>query len=158
MNPTYPYPHQPPAPQPPAEVRVRHKPYLSIMMLIAGALGLVAGALSLTADTPSVSIIWIVVGPLFLANGIMSFTKPVATYDMRQWNLYLYNPLGIRIRTYGAAKGERIVFDGTNIMRLCADGSQKRVNLSLSAHREDLQRLQQTLWSLQQQPPAGPPR
>lgn len=145
MNPAY--HHQAPAP---AMVEVRHKPYMSVLFLIAGSIGLVLGPLSLFTGR-SLYGVWLLIGPVFLAMGVMTRIKPFVAYDVGRANLYLYSPLGYRVRTFGAARGERIVFDGANVLRLAADGSTKRVNVS-SGRPEDLGRLCQTLWALQQGP------
>lgn len=156
MYPNQPYPQQQPPPHPhaPARVDVRYKPSLSVMYLVAGSLFLVLAVLMfVTAERVS---FWIVLGPLFIVVGVLSRTNHFLRFDIGQGTLYMYGPLGNRVRTYGAPKGERIVFDGANVMRLRADGTQKKVRTASTAHPEDLQRLQQTLWSLQQQPPMRP--
>jgi hypothetical protein len=152
MYPGQPYPPQPP--QPPATVDIRYKPFISVMYIVGGSLFLLLSVLSLLLQE-RVSF-WLVLGPLFIVAGIVSRTKHFLRFDIAQGALYMYGPFGNRVRTYGAPKGERIVFDGTDIMRLRADGKQKKVRTAQTALPEDLQRLQHTLWSLQQQPPMRP--
>ncbi|HEU5128187.1 MAG TPA: hypothetical protein VFU12_09375 [Glycomyces sp.] len=150
------HPHQlpPPQAQAPLRVDVRYKPSLSVMLIVAGSLFVLLATLLLALEERGSS--WIVLGPIFIVMGVLSRSNHFLRFDIGQGTLYMYGPLGNRVRTYGAPKGERIVFDGANVMRLRADGTQKKVRTASTAHPEDLQRLQQTLWSLQQQPPMRP--
>lgn len=143
MHPTHPQ-------QAPAVITVRHKPSLSVVFIVLGAVLLALGLLVLLADVFSM---WIVIGPLFIVMGILFRSNPFMTFEVAQGNLYAHNAFGGRVRKWGAIKGERIVFDGANLMRLRADGTQKKVR-TFSGHPEDVQYLQQTVWSLQQRPPA----
>ena len=137
-----------PTQTPPAVIEIRHKSSTSILFIVAGSILLAIGLTALLLDALSY---WLLLGPLFIAGGIVSRSKPFMVYDIGQGALFVYGPLGNKVRTFGAPKGERIVFDGTQVMRLRADGSQKRVRTG-SGNPEDVQRLHQTLWSLQQPP------
>ncbi|HLU28911.1 MAG TPA: hypothetical protein VKZ65_10770 [Glycomyces sp.] len=144
------YPAQPH----PAAIDVRYKPSLSVVYIVGGSLFLLLSVLSILLQEP-ISV-WLVLGPVFIVVGVLMRSKRFLRFEPAQGALYMYGPLGNRVRTYGAPKGERIVFDGANIMRLRADGKQKKVRTASTAHPEDLQRLQHALWSLQQQPPTRP--
>lgn len=141
MHPTH--PHQPPTT---GVIEVRHKASVSVMFIVSGSILLGLGVLTLFLEMFS---LWVVLGPLFLVTGIVSRSKPFLSFDLGQGSMHVYGPLGNRVRTYGTPKGERIVFDGANVVRLRADGGRKKIRTS-SGEPADVQRLQQTLWSLQQ--------
>ncbi|WP_026925037.1 hypothetical protein [Glycomyces arizonensis] len=143
MHPTHPQ-------QAPALITVRHKPSNSVLFIVFGSVLLALSLALLFADRFSV---WIAIGPLFIVAGILSRSAPFMTFDIAQGNLYMHNLFGGRVRKWGAIKSERIVFDGANLVRLRADGTQKKVRTS-AGRPEDVQYLQQTVWSLQQRPPA----
>ncbi len=135
--------HQPPTS---GLIEVRHKASVSVMFIVSGSILLGLGLLSLFFELFS---LWVILGPLFLVTGIVSRSKPYLRFDLGQGAMHMYGPLGNRVRTYGAPKGERIAFDGANVVRLRADGGRKKIRTS-SGEPADVQRLQQALWSLQQ--------
>ncbi|MCH7231938.1 hypothetical protein L0U85_13900 [Glycomyces sp. L485] len=131
---------------PQAAIEVRYKSSTSVLLIVAGSIFLAFGVLALVLGTFS---LWLILGAILLAGGIVSRSKPFLVFDAGQSTMYMYGLLGNRVRTYGAAKGEQLVFDGTNIMRLTAAGKQKKIRIGSGAP-EDVKRLQQTLWSMQQ--------
>ncbi|GAB3223653.1 hypothetical protein GCM10027447_11590 [Glycomyces halotolerans] len=132
--------------QPAGIIKVRYKPYVGVLYIAAAALMTGSGLLALVQNT--FSPVWLIVGPFLLVAGILSLFNPFLTFDVTQGNLYMHGPLGNKVRTYGAAKGERLYFDGGEVMRVRQDGSQKRIGTG-SGRAEEVQHLKQTLWSLQ---------
>ncbi|WP_100444255.1 hypothetical protein [Glycomyces xiaoerkulensis] len=139
MHPTHPAPQA-------QEITVRHRTVASVMFIVCGALFLLLGVLALTGDGPAV---WLILGPVILAAGIVSRFVPFIRFQPATATLIMHGPFGNRVRTFGAPKGERLYFDGSNIMRLKPDGKQKRVGTG-SGEPADVQRLQQTLLGMQQ--------
>ena len=140
------YAQQPPGP---VEVKVRHKTHVSVLYIVLGSLLLLIALIALLVNLLS---FWIVLGPLLLAAGIVSMSVPCIRFNPATATLTVHGPFGNRVRTFGAPKNERIVFDGTRILRLAADGRAKTIRTS-SGNAEDVRRLQQVLASMQQQPP-----
>lgn len=139
------YPQQP---QPgPAEIKIRYKKSVSVMYIVFGSLLLAIALVALLNDMLS---FWIILGPLLLAAGIVSLSAPFIRFEPTTATLTMHGPFGNKVRTYGAPKGERISFDGTTITRQTADGKTKKIRTG-SGEPEEVQRLQQTLWSMQQQ-------
>ncbi|MFB9659926.1 hypothetical protein ACFQS3_09165 [Glycomyces mayteni] len=132
----------PPAPQP---LKVRYKTWYPVLFTVVGALLLVIGVLNLLVGEFQVAVI---LGPLLLLIGILTFVNPYASYEAG--TVYLHSPLGFRAGTYGAAKGERLWFDGTNVLRILPDGKQKKVNLKVG-RPEEVALVLQAIGAAQQQ-------
>ncbi|MDN3238462.1 hypothetical protein [Glycomyces tritici] len=127
------------APQNPYLVPVKYGTGLSVLNIVAGGLLLLLGVLALLGGRFS---FWLVLGPLLLAMGILSLTRPYATYDTATGALDLFHPFGYRMRSYGAPKGERIYFDPakSKIMRARQSGGPRKVSM-VGMNRDDLARL-----------------
>lgn len=139
------YPQQP---QPgPTEIRVRYKKSVSILYIVLGSLLL---AIALWALLNSMLSYWIILGPLLLAAGIVSLSVPIIRFEPTTATMTMHGPFGNKVRTFGAPKGERISFDGTTITRQTSNGKTKKIRTG-SGEPEDVQRLHQTLWAMQQQ-------
>ncbi|GAA1672815.1 hypothetical protein GCM10009830_18780 [Glycomyces endophyticus] len=136
----------PPAPQ--HIVKVKYKTWAPILFTVAGALWLVVALMNVLVGTFSIGII---TGPLFVLIGILTFSQPLASYELATGALHMHSPLGFKTATYGAPKGERLWFDGTNLMRVMADGRQKKVNLK-AGRPEDVAQVVQAVAGAQQQP------
>ncbi|WP_460499130.1 hypothetical protein [Glycomyces tarimensis] len=130
-------------------IDIRFKTYLSVLYIVAGSLMTASGLIVLLRGGLP---IWIIIGPLILATGITALAKPFMTYDIGQASLYVRGPFGNTVRTFGAVKGERIVLNGKDIVRLLPDGRQKKLSV-ISANLDDVGRLMRYLPS-PQQPPA----
>jgi hypothetical protein len=111
----------------------------SVLYLVAGGLFLLVALLNLLSGGVSFHVI---LGPLFLVMGIMSFVKPYCVYDSATGALYLYSPLGFQLRAYGSPRNERIYFDPakSKVMRAQPNGKQRKVSM-VGANRDDLARL-----------------
>jgi hypothetical protein len=129
-------------------VSAQENPYLipvklstgfSVLYLVVGALLLGIAMLALLAGNISFHI---VLGPLLMLFGIMSFIKPYCVFDTATGALYLYSPLGFQVRAYGTPRNERIYFDPSKskVMRARPDGKQSKVSM-FGVNREDLARL-----------------
>lgn len=131
------------APQNPYLVAVRYGSGLSTLNVVAGGLLLLLGVFALVGGRFS---LWLILGPLLLAMGILSFTKPYATYDTATGALELFHPFGYRMRQYGAPRGERIYFDPatSKIMRALHNGGPRKVSM-VGMNRDDLARLASVL-------------
>jgi hypothetical protein len=135
----------PPAPQ--HVLKLRYKTWYPVLFTVLGSVWLVANLLSLMAGTFGIGI---VTGPLFLLIGILTFVNPYYSYEYATGGLSIHSPLGFRAGTYGPPKGERLWYDGVNLVRIKADGKQKRVNLKL-VRPEDAAQLVQAVAAAQQQ-------
>jgi hypothetical protein len=134
-------------PAQPQVLKVRYKTWYPVLCTVVGAVWTVVGVLNLMAG---VFAIGIVTGPLFLLMGILTFTSPYASYEFATGALHLHSPLGFRAASYGPPKGERLWFDGTNVLRLMQNGKQKRVNLRIG-RPEEVAPLVQAITAAQQQ-------
>ncbi|RRS01598.1 hypothetical protein [Glycomyces terrestris] len=134
----------PPAPQ--HVLKVRYKTWYPVLCTVVGALWAVVGLLNALAGAFAIGI---VTGPLFLLIGILTFTNPYLSYEPATGALHMHSPLGFRAATYGPAKGERLWFDGTNLLRIKADGGQKRVNVKIG-RPEDVGQVLQAVAAAQQ--------
>lgn len=126
-------------PQNPNIVSVKYSTGLSVLNVVAGGLLFLVALLVLIGGAIS---FWLVLGPLLLIMGIMSFTKPYCTYDTATGALDLFHPFGYRMRAYGAPKGERIYFDPakSKIMRARQSGGPRKVSM-IGMNRDDIARL-----------------
>ncbi|PRY57363.1 hypothetical protein [Glycomyces artemisiae] len=136
----------PPAPQ---TLKVRYKTWYPVLFTVVGAVWTVVGVLNLLVGAFAIGII---TGPLFLLVGILTFSNPYASYEPATGTVYLHSPLGFKAATYGAAKGERLWFDGTNVLRILPDGRQKKVNLKIG-RPEEVAQVVQAVGAAQQQAP-----
>lgn len=120
-------------------VTVKYSTGLSTLNVVAGAALLLVAILALLGGRIS---FWIILGPLLLVMGILSYTKPYATYDTATGALELFHPFGYRMRSYGAPKGERIYFDQakSKVMRAQPNGKHRKVSM-IGMNRDDLARL-----------------
>jgi hypothetical protein len=129
-------------------VSAQQNPYLipvklstgfSVLYIVVGALLLLLALLTLLGGRFSIQI---VLGPLLLLFGIMSFVKPYCVFDTATGALNLYSPLGFQVRAYGTPKNERIYFNPatSRVMRARPDGKQSKVSM-FGVNREDLARL-----------------
>jgi hypothetical protein len=111
----------------------------SVLYLVAGGLFLLVALLAMLAGGIS---FYLILGPLFVVMGIMSFVKPYCVYDSATGALYLYSPLGFQVRAYGSPKNERIYFDPakSKVMRAQPNGKQRKVSM-VGVNRDDLARL-----------------
>lgn len=127
------------AQQNPYRIPVKLSTGFSVLYLVAGTLFIVIALLSLLSGGVSFHI---VLGPLLLLFGIMSFVKPYCVFDTATGALYLYSPLGFQVRAYGTPKNERIYFDPSTskVMRARPNGKQSKVSM-VGVNREDLARL-----------------
>ena len=127
------------AQQNPYLIGVRLNTGMLVLYIVLGSLLFLAGLLTLLLGAFS---IYLILGPIFLAMGIMSFRNPMYRYDTATGTLEMLNSFGYRARTYGAPKGERIYFDPvkSKIMRARANGSQRKVN-TFGTNRDELARL-----------------
>jgi hypothetical protein len=129
-------------------VSAQQNPYLipvklstgfSVLYLVVGALLFLLALLALLGGRVGIHI---VLGPLLLLFGIMSFLKPYCVFDSATGALYLYSPLGFQVRAYGTPKNERIYFNPSTskVMRARQDGKQSKVSM-FGVNREELARL-----------------
>lgn len=127
------------ATQNPYLVTVKYGTGLAVLNIVAGGILGLLGVLALVGGRFS---FWIILGPLFLIMGILSFTRPYCTYDTATGALDLFHPFGYRMRSYGAPKGERIYFDPakSKIMRVGQNGKPRKVSM-VGMNRDDLARL-----------------
>ena len=127
------------AQQHPYLIPVRLSTGFSVLYLVAGVLFLIIAALTILSGNVSFHVI---LGPLFILFGIMSFFKPYCVYDAATGALLLYSPLGFQVRAYGTPKNERIYFDPAKakVMRARPNGKQSKVSM-VGMNRDDLARL-----------------
>lgn len=128
-------------------LKLRHKTFYSVMYVVAGALFLLGGLLSLTNG--SFSFAWIP-GILFTIGGILSFTMPAYSYEYATGALHAHTIFGYKVRAYGAPKGEQLWYDGQKLLRIAQNGKQRKVNLKI-CNVEDANRLVHLLVAQQQQ-------
>ncbi|MQM25913.1 hypothetical protein [Glycomyces albidus] len=136
---------------PPAQphvLKVRYKTWYPVTLTVVGAVWAVVGVLNLLTGAFAIGL---VTGPLFLLIGILTFTNPYLSYDFATGAVHLHSPLGFRAATYGPPKGERLWFDGTDLLRILPNGKQKRVNLRLCRPEETAPVLQAVTAAQQQQ-------
>ncbi|MEU6247798.1 hypothetical protein [Glycomyces sp. NPDC047010] len=131
-----------PAPQ---TLKIRYKTWYPVLFTVVGAVWAVVGVLNLVAGVFALGII---TGPLFLLIGILTFSNPFASYEAG--TISMHSPLGFKVSAYGAAKGERLWFDGTNVLRVQPDGRQKKVNLKIG-RPEEVALVVQAIGAAQQQ-------
>ncbi|SDK55980.1 hypothetical protein SAMN05216298_0544 [Glycomyces sambucus] len=134
-------------PAPPQILKVRYKLWFPVLCTVVGGVLALVGLLNLMVGNFTVGI---VTGPVLLLVGVPSFVNPYLSYEPATGGLYMHSPLGYRAATYGAPKGERLWFDGTNLLRIKADGTQKRVNVKLS-RPEEIAPVLQAVTAAQQQ-------
>lgn len=134
-------------PAPPQLLKVGVKTFYSVLYLVFGILSVLIGVLTWITGGFSV---FPIIGVLFIVAGSLSFTMPAFTYEYATGALYMHSMFGNRARTYGPPKGERLWFDGTNLLRIKVDGKQKRVNLRV-AKPEEVAQLLQAITATQQQ-------
>lgn len=121
-------------PNAPAPVlKARWKTVWPVLYIVAGGLFLLLALIALTQGGIS---LYLILGPLLLAMGILSLTMPIYSYEPPTGAFYMHHPFGYRMRTWGAPKGERLWWDGTNLMRILPDGKQKRVKLNYGRPEE----------------------
>lgn len=127
------------AQQNPNLIPVKLSTGFSVLYLVVGALLFLLALLTLLGGRVSIHI---VLGPLLLLFGIMSFVKPYCVFDSATGALYLYSPLGFQVRAYGTPKNERIYFNPSTskVMRARQDGKQSKVSM-FGVNREELARL-----------------
>lgn len=120
-------------------ITVRMSTVFSVLFLVLGSLLLLAALLTLLAGGISLHLI---LGPLFITIGVLSFSKPYCAYDSATGALYMYALLGFQMAAYGSPKNERIYFDPTKakVMRARPDGKQSKVN-TFGVNRNELARL-----------------
>ncbi|MEU6857445.1 hypothetical protein AB0B28_01010 [Glycomyces sp. NPDC046736] len=137
---------------PPAEteIKVRYSTGYSITVVVLGSLILATVIIALLAGTSLVNVN-LFLGPLFLLIGILSFSKPICSYEPATGTFRMHALLGPVVRTYGAPKGERLWFDGNKIVRVLPSGKQKRVWLT-GSNAGDKARLIQVVTAQQQAP------
>ena len=125
--------------QNPYRIAVKYSTALSVLNVVAGGLLFLLGALALLGGRIS---FWLILGPLLLVMGILSFSKPYAVYDTAAGSLELFHPFGYRMRNYGAPKGERIYFDPATfkIMRARQNGGPRKVSM-VGMNKDELARL-----------------
>ena len=131
------------APQNPYAVTVRLSTGLSVTYIVLGSLFILTALLQLLTGDVNLAI---VLGPLFLVLGILFLSRPYCSFDTSTGELALFSPLGFKVRSYGAPKGERIYFDRTQakVMRALPNGQQKKVSM-FGVNKEELARLVGTL-------------
>ena len=131
------------AQQNPYVVTVRLATGFSVLFIVTGALFLLLALLALLGGAISFHF---VLGPLFLAMGIVTLSRPYCTYDTATGALGLFSPLGFQVRAYGAPKGERIYFDPANakVMRALPNGAQRKVSM-VGVNKDELARLRSVL-------------
>lgn len=125
--------------QNPYLIAVKYSTALSVLNVVAGGVLFLVGVLALLAGGIS---FWLILGPLLLIMGILSFSKPYCTYDTATGALDLFHPFGYRMRSYGAPKGERIYFDPakSKIMRARQNGGPRKVSM-VGMNKDQLARL-----------------
>ncbi|MFC3495230.1 hypothetical protein [Glycomyces rhizosphaerae] len=125
--------------QNPYRIDVKYSTALSVLNVVAGGLLFLLGVLALLGGRIS---FWLILGPLLLIMGILSFSKPYCTYDTATGALDLFHPFGYRMRSYGAPKGERIYFDPakSKIMRARQNGGPRKVSM-VGMNKDELARL-----------------
>lgn len=131
----------------PHVVTVRYNTSFSIVFLVSGAVATIAALLGLLASNGLTFGLFL--GPVFLLIGACSFRRPHLAFDTATGTFTIRSAIGSKPRSLGAPKGERIYFDGVNIMRLLPDHRTRKISTS-NANREDLARLIAVL------PSAGP--
>lgn len=141
---------QPPPYQVPAQIKVRYQLWMPIVFVVTGSIMLVVAVLALAAGGLSY---WLILGPLFLAVGVLYFYNPLLTYDPATGNIYMHGAFGNKVRTFGPGKGERLYFDGSAIVRLRPDGKHKRVKTT-ACRPEDVLNLHRAIAALSQPPAA----
>lgn len=127
------------AQQNPYVVTVKLATGFSVLYIVLGALFLLLALLNLLLGQINLSII---LGPLFLAVGILTLSRPYCAYDTATGALALFSPLGFQVRSYGAPKGERVYFDPAQakVMRALPNGAQKKVGM-FGVNKDELARL-----------------
>lgn len=133
--------------QNPNVITVKASTGMSVLWLVAATIflltgimaALLAGAFSIIG---SLFLLLLVIGPLFLVIGILSFFKPCCGYDSATGALHLYSALGFQVRAYGSPKNERIYTDPAKarVMRALPNGTHRQVSM-VGVNRDDLARL-----------------
>lgn len=137
-------------PPPETEIKIRFSTGYSTTMVVLGSLILATVIIALLADTSVVNVN-LFLGPLILLIGILSFSRPICSYEPATGTLRQNALIGPVVRTYGAPKGERLWFDGKKVLRVLPNGKQKNVWLTFS-NKEDKARLIQVITAQQQAP------
>ncbi len=105
-------------------IMVRQKPFLPSVVLMCGLL-VISGGVALVSglDNPG-GIGFLFGGSLFVTLGALQLVKPYCAYDPAINELRMLDPFGIKDRVYGAPVGERLYFNGRNVVRTLPNGAQ----------------------------------
>ncbi|HEY1094716.1 MAG TPA: hypothetical protein VGE61_08435 [Glycomyces sp.] len=124
----------------PRHIEIRYARRWSVVMCAMGVVLLICAALSLLMPFVPTMGPFALAGLAFLAGGVRSMFRPRYRYDTETGALTVYMAVGPGIKGIGAAKGERVYFDGRRVMRALPDGGRRKVS-TVGANREDLARL-----------------
>lgn len=129
-----------PPPDASRHIEIRFARRWSVVMCAMGVLLLICAALSLLMPFVPTMGPFALAGLAFLAGGIRSLIRPRYRFDTETGALTVFMAVGPGTKGIGAAKGERVYFDGRRIMRELPDGGRRRVS-AVGANRDDLARL-----------------
>jgi hypothetical protein len=118
-------------------IKVRHKPFLPSVVVVCGLLVIVGGTVLVFGLSNPASIGFLFSGALFVALGGLQLAKPYCVYDPSTGELRMVDVFGFKDRVYGAPTGERLYFNGRNIIRALPNGAQVPVK-TWPGNRTDL--------------------
>jgi hypothetical protein len=107
-----------------SRIAVRRRPVFP-SIVVGGALLMMAGGAILTFGLDNVGGIgFLFLGAFQIVLGALEFVKPYLAYDPSNNELRMLDLFGVKDRVYGGPVGERVYFNGRDVVRALPNGDQ----------------------------------
>lgn len=125
----------------PHVITVRHNPAVAGLISALGAVVLIGGLAFMSGPTGVIGTIGLVFsGAVSLTMGILQFAKPYCVFEPASGTLRFIDVFGYKDKVRGAPVGERLYYNGRNIICVLPDGARRAVK-TWPGHAADLPRL-----------------